>query len=348
MKNIMLKDTKVFNMNKKYHVYFGNEDKRNCFVNSKDTREKRFTSTPNKLLNHIRTIESIKHNHYYPINLQIAPTNKCNMACKFCSVRDRPNDELNFNELMNTIIKMKKLGLKAIEITGGGDPTLYPSINHLISLNKAFFLDIGMITNGIALDRIETENLQKLTWLRISLSMLDFNIDYEYNIPDLGNCDLGFSYVWHKDSKIEIIDRVYELAKKHNAKYVRLVPDCLSQEIQEYVRTELAAKIKELGYDDKIFIQAKPYDVYTPCRIGAFKPFLNADGYLYQCSAVPLYNRKFEPEWRICHMSEVGSVWPDGFKPFNSEICKKGKCFYSEQNKLLDEMTIEVEHNGFI
>lgn len=312
-----------------------------------DNREKQYTSMPNKLLNHLARLGNAKKERFFPINIQLAPTNKCNLNCEFCSVKDRADNELTLQQVQEIVTNFNHLGAKSIEITGGGDPTMYPYINETINYCDKLGYKIGLITNGIALKNISVKNLNKLMWLRISLSMLDFNENFEWEIPKIKGT-LGFSYVWHAKSKPELLDKIYALSLKHHTEYVRIVPDCLEAKSQIKYRNEVAALIKQKKYEDKIFVQTKPYDVVKPCYIGAFKPFINADGYIYHCSAVPLYNRKFEKEWRICHIDDVKKIFPDNFKPCSAEMCRKGKCFYSEQNKLLNDLQIKVKHNGFI
>jgi len=44
------------------------------------------------------------------------------------------------------------MGLKAVDITGGGEPTLHPNINAIVLVATSLF-DVGLITNGIVLPR---------------------------------------------------------------------------------------------------------------------------------------------------------------------------------------------------
>jgi len=312
------------------------------------THEQQYTSTSCKLYNHLNTLHSIRDfKKWYPICLQIAPTELCNLNCKFCSVKNRGNKVLPFNAIMKTLNIMNGLKLQSIEITGGGDPTLYPQINELIELtHDTYDLKVGLITNGIKLDNIKSRNIRKLSWLRISLNGLDEGIMPK--IPESVRCVLGFSYVWSKESTPDKLLEVYNLAKKYNVKYVRIVPDCLHIKHQSILKKEVSYLIKKMKMGDKLFVQTKNYEVYSKCYMGGLKPFLYTDGYIYQCSAVALYGRKFDPKWRICHMSEINKIWPNNYKGINNEMCKKGKCFYYDQNKLLDEVQMKVKHCEFI
>ena len=84
---------------------------------------------PIKLLHN----EIIKDGKIIPIHVQLIPTNKCNLNCKFCSCGDRRKDlELTLEECKKVIDIVSKRGTKSITITGGGEPLLHPDINKII------------------------------------------------------------------------------------------------------------------------------------------------------------------------------------------------------------------------
>jgi len=310
-------------------------------------REKLYTSTSPKLYNYLDRLKNIKDlNKWQPINLQIAPTEKCNLNCSFCSVKERGHEELSIESILQAIVEFKQLGLLSVEITGGGDPTLYPKINELILFCKALNLKVGLITNGILLkDKIEQFVLDKLDWLRISLNGID-----EGKWPAIPkiNGTLGFSYVWNSKSNEKILGEIYKKYGCQYSSYIRIVPNCLEPKEQITLRDTVAKLVKDNNYEDKMFVQTKDYSIHDKCYIGNLKPFLYTDGYIYQCSAVALYNRRFDERWRICHMSEINNHWPFCNNLFDNSMCEKGKCFYCDQNKILDDLQMEVDKNGFI
>jgi len=311
-------------------------------------KEKIYTSTANKLFNHMDRLEDIKkHGKWRPINLQLCPTNKCNLNCSFCSVKERGDYELTLEEIKDSIDAFMKVGpIESLEISGGGDPTMYKYINEVIEYGHDLGLHIGLITNGVlAKKKITQENLDKLMWLRISLSCFDVGMDID--VPTIKGT-LGFSYVWHDGSKLEVLDKIYEYAKKYDTEYVRIVPDCLVYEKQMQHRDTVNRLIKEKGYSDELFVQTKAYDIHDKCYIGYLKPCLYSDGYLYQCTANALYERKFTDKWRMCHMKDIVEYWSKPMKAFPNSMCRKGKCFYCEHNKLLDDLQIPEKHKGFI
>lgn len=320
--------------------------------------EQKFTSTNSKLLTGgLDTLSTYqKTGILFPQSLQIGLTDKCNLNCKFCSVKERNKnkskvDELSLDEIKNVIESMPTL--KSVELTGAGEPTMHPEINEIIEYLYSKGIKIGLITNGTKLVNISEESLEMLTWIRVSLSKLDMDKDYSYYIPKIKGT-VGLSYVWNKENGLDIFDTIFHTVNSNpHVEYVRIVPDCLDKATQECIKDVLEPKVAKLNkriHGNIFFIQRKPYDVHDSCRIGFIKPFLNADGYFYHCSAVPLYHRYFHPNWRMGHMTEVSKIWTreNVKKGMCTKNCKKGKCFFSEQNRLIDSIGTKLKHGDFV
>ena len=277
----------------------------------------------------------------YPVTLQLVPTDTCNLNCDFCSVKNRPGNELDLDIIEKVLYSEPFVThLKAVEITGGGEPTMYPKINELIELCWRAHLQMGIITNGTVLKR-KVKHLERLTWIRVSLNCLDYVPDIDLSgIPD--HVTLGCSYVLNDRTTQDILDKVGDYADKYNAAYVRIVPDCLDL---------------DKGYDfdvshPKFYIQTKTYQSLTPvapCRMGFLKPYLNSDGYFYWCSGVCLEERRFPEEYRMGAWNEAADIWATGWKqeqkPFE---CHFSKCFWVEHNKLLELANTPVLHGAFL
>lgn len=305
--------------------------------------EKRFTSTKIKLLHNLDRLQEIKDGKFRPISIQLAPTDKCNLDCVFCSVKKREGNELSFEEVCIAITELTRMGAKTIEITGGGDPTLYSFINELIEFSTNLGLKVGLITNGILLNKnISYFLLEKLSWIRISLNSLDYVKELNVNIPK--GPIIGFSYVWNESSDLNKIRKLLEYKERYDASYVRIVPDCRDVKFIEEYRKEIQPKIQDkLG--SGFFFQEKDYTPPKRCWIGYLKPFINSDGYLYRCSANPLIELKFNSKFRIGKIEEIKDIW-DNIKPFSTEHC--GECFFKEHNELIEEIICKIEHEDFI
>lgn len=307
--------------------------------------EQKFTSTIVKLLHQSDRFKEWESGILRPISLQLSPTDRCNLDCDFCSVKNRDGDELDFFEMYFAIIELKPRGLKTVELTGGGDPTMYEDIEALICLIHGQELEIGFITNGIRLSEISRYCLDMLTWIRISMNCLDYVNDID--IPPIAETTtLGLSYVVNDRMTEATVTKILNKMDEVNVKYLRLVPNCLSEDTIKASE----AMVTEFGLFDnpKVFYQAKSRQVPHHCRIGYLKPYLNADGYFYHCSANPLIDRKFHPDFRMGRIDEIDKIWSAPYRAFDTKDCQEGKCFFKEHNDFLDLFGQPIKHGNFI
>ena len=309
--------------------------------------ERIYTSTASKLIRNPEKISEIKEGKLRPQSLQLSPTDACNLKCPFCSVWNREQNELKWDTMKDSIEALKNLGLKTVELTGGGEPTMYKDINDLIFIitDGLFHLKCGLITNGTNLKALTQKSLERLTWIRISMNCLSQVSDIEIpKLPD--TCTLGFSFVWDtdkpKEENAELLKRIGHYAKQYKAKYIRVVPNCLSVESIKKAREEVPHYVKGIP---NAFFQSKEYEAHHSCYMGYLKPFLYTDGYLYHCSANPLLERRFHPHFRMGHWTEIGEIWAHP-KPFNTTKC--GLCFFKEQNMLIEDLLQPREHEEFL
>lgn len=309
--------------------------------------EKKYTSTQHKLRQHPDRLLEIGRGIYRPISIALAPTDYCQLSCQFCSVKNRDMDELDLYKAKRAMYDFKMLGAKTIEFTGGGDPTMYHGINELIRFGNQLGYEMGMISNGVDLKKVV--ELDKLTWLRLSLNSLDVYEDI--HIPRY-NGTLGFSYVWHEESNPKIFDKIEDYVKRFDAKYVRVVPNCLNPHDIKKFKDEVGPLVEG---KDRFFVQTKDVDKPESCMIGYLKPFIAPDGYVYHCSATPLIGRKFDRRFQMGPVEDIYQIW-DKPKPFDTKDCQT--CFFKEHNEImkqakrgelnLEEIIMEVEHKNFI
>lgn len=122
------------------------------------------------------------------LTVHLMPQNVCNHRCTFCAYRMPDNrqseafDEsqhIAWTDMVALLDDLQTLGVKAVEVTGGGEPLAYPHIVELLrELDRRNF-KIGLVTNGTLAQRIDggyglarlcAANLQ---WVRISIDAAD-------------------------------------------------------------------------------------------------------------------------------------------------------------------------------
>lgn len=196
-----------------------------------------FTSTGHKFFAHTEAMANLRNGKGQPVVTHVMLTDVCQHTCAFCSVQARAGDSLPFDDVMAYIDILRKYGLKAVILSGGGNPILYKckktgkNFNDVVNAIHERGLEIGLITNGMPLAQFTTdgpipfgwpsirmswkgirpETLDKLTWIRLSLAGLD-HPENECFVPDIdpSKTTLGMSYVAH--------DIFYEPADPHHGK----------------------------------------------------------------------------------------------------------------------------------
>lgn len=308
--------------------------------------EEDYTSTGNKLLYHRDVLKKLVETGIAtPIVSHIMPTDYCNFSCSFCSVRDRKTQgEFAFLELERDIKpyidSMSDLGLKAVILSGGGEPTAYrDSEGHdfrdLVNYLHSKHLEIGLITNGSLLSKF-CDVVDKLSWIRVSLYLAEYSLD-RIKLPPkkyIKNLVLGFSWIISPyyfnsdinetielDSKREIVDfymnfwgELASFVSKSNGRYIRLAPDC---HIHGEAFVRLHESIIELNSElsgcnlTMQFHQHKFHRAPDKCYLGFFHPVLYADGYVYPCDSVILNNpedRRFNKHYALFSGNNIEAI----------------------------------------
>ena len=306
-----------------------------------------YTSTGKKLLYHHEVIGKFKTSGIAtPVSISIAPTSKCNLKCSFCSNVNRGKHEDIADGVTAKLMKdLTVKGLKTVEWTGGGDPTLYPWINDMIGLADMLGLQQGLITNGVAIaENISQRNLDKLSWLRISMNCLDYIDSIE--IPDIKGV-LGFSYVMNEKTDHRVLDRLKRYTKVYEPAYVRIVPDCqTSYDDQEENNRIISSRVAKWG--PPFFYQAKYFSRPDRCWWGFFKPFVLHDNWAYRCSSVVLNDdaeRQFHKKYRWVKIEDLPELYTRPAEPAKT-LCSH--CVFRPQNDLVDMLHVENEMGDFI
>jgi MoaA/NifB/PqqE/SkfB family radical SAM enzyme len=142
---------------------------------------------PDKILAHPETLKVLREGgHPYPLHLHLILSDLCNLDCPGCAYRmsGYPSSELfidpkaaiprNPNRMLETALvelvlrDCAAMGTRAVEMTGGGEPTVHPDCAHLLDYAQNLGLDTALITNGILLPKIGAPAV-RTQWLRISL-----------------------------------------------------------------------------------------------------------------------------------------------------------------------------------
>jgi MoaA/NifB/PqqE/SkfB family radical SAM enzyme len=307
-----------------------------------------YTSNTVKLLKHLDKLKNIQDGNITPIMVHTIPTHRCQLKCAHCCFKNRKDKkaEMPLEQWKEAMSQIRNLGTKALEFTGGGDPTLWTHINEGIEFASVLGYHMGLITNGLAPKKID--NWSKIDWVRVSLNSLDY--DKKIDLKPLRDTHISFCYIWNllSDKKIK---EVIDFANKHEI-VCRLAPDCITtldniQKQLDYMREMLK------GFPDNkyVFLSDFNIDLYrrnNSCRIHMIKPCLYLDGYLYACPSAELAmenDKQIKPTTRICKFDNIYSYYRTKgteVKYFNCSYCK-----YVKQQELLEDILMETDWNEF-
>ena len=308
-----------------------------------------------------------------PIHLQLNPTNKCNFNCSFCSCSARDKmQELPLPEIMKFMDMFLTLGGKSVTITGGGEPSMHQDFSQMIMGIARRGIDIGLVTNGTLMNRID-EVLDYVTWVRISSSdNLPLQLKYikrdvttwlqriAESVLDHPTVDWAFSHVvTQKDSLAcmktdsHLVAKIIRFANTHDFTHVRLVNDIfMADELEATMHGLKAHLVNYLGLDcSKVNFQDRSTWTKgtTPCYISILKPVLGADGYLYPCCgtqyALGNPSRDYEKTMQLGYMTDFEKLVEEQ-RFFNGRVC--AKCYYSGYNQMLGVMVHSLNHVNFV
>jgi len=116
--------------------------------------------------------------HPAPVHLQLIITNRCNHNCEFCAYRMEgytsaqtfdERSELSTADAVDIMRSASEFGVRAVQFTGGGEPTVHRGLPALLAAAQSLGLKAALVTNGQLLrDELQTAVLG-CAWIRVSL-----------------------------------------------------------------------------------------------------------------------------------------------------------------------------------
>jgi len=199
---------------------------------------------------------------FAPISINLDLITACNFHCDHCIDGDiiDTGKFLDFEYVKRLIGDWSKNGLKSVILIGGGEPTLYPKFEKTVGFLKGLSLEMGLVSNGTRIDKIENicHLLNKKDWVRLS-------IDAATNET--------FEKLHHPKVKItlnEILDKVKKMRQK-NPDFQMGYSYLIIGDNKKVNNIPLVNNIKEISLAAK---QAKD----NGFSYLSLKPFINPEG----------------------------------------------------------------------
>ena len=329
-----------------------------------------------------------------PRRVQIDPVSYCNHDCQFCTYRYTRDADMNalfdlkdmipypkFIEILDDCVE---LDIKAIELTGGGEPSLHREFVDILKEINDRNIEIGLITNGAWRPKyfdLISDQLQTAEWVRFSLDAATPEThkkthssktgDFEIAISAIqsligGETTVGISFIVQNQNVHEIEDAV-KLAEELKVDYIRLGGvmfegteriDHMELTLEEHVETMELIKKLQSSYDvniidnfaDRSCTDFERYETGDTCYYSYLGTVIGADLRLYPCCIW-----KYRPGGVIADLNEVrlADAWLSRaidkfYESFDiGEKCKR--CYLKDKNDFVHLiLQDEIEHVNFV
>lgn len=334
----------------------------------------------NKLLAHPTLIRKLRAKRLDTLTqVHLMPQNACNQGCEFCAYRlvGNPNADIFDTSkaipwpIMEKLLwNLADMEVKAVEVTGGGEPLAYPKKYEMFELLFSHGFDVALVTNGTLLtDELAALIAPKLMWMRVSidagtketyskirhtkLSHFDKAWDAVRKIRLIGSHHpefrLGVGYVVSNDNELELF-KACQLAKDAGADNIRLSIafsylnlDYFKSQKRLQEAVELSRKCEELNDTSFQVINliperynnvVEPVNEYHYCYSKDVITVIEGTGKVYTCCTFTGSTKGILGNF-IEHPDGFEGVWRDSAE-FRHELDPKvycrSSCLYRKRN----------------
>ncbi|MHA1852569.1 MAG: radical SAM/SPASM domain-containing protein [Candidatus Heimdallarchaeaceae archaeon] len=338
--------------------------------------------SPFKIAHHKKKLYHLsKGRLIMPVFIQWDLTNKCNNNCSFCFYKINPLTDWNKNDEMPTDIvfrvleELKELGIKAIEWTGGGEPTLHPDHKEIFKRAKKLGFEQALVTNGTLLDEKTLQIIKDFEWVRFSVDAATAETYRAIKSTDLfdvvirnlrrliriheENCIIGFSFIVCPDNYREIL-MATKMAKALGCDNIRfslaMTPskEKLFENIWDECLDELElAKSEETEYF-KVFEFSNRINVLAKDVLSDYCGYHHFVGVIAPRGVYPCCRLKDDATFNFGSLEKhtFKEIWKGKKRRRFIESIKNGcpyDCWMTEKNKFIKYLiTKDVKHVNFI
>lgn len=326
-----------------------------------------------------------------PRTMEFFLSNTCNHACAGCHSRYMHKDDecfLDFDVMKEVVTDISEMGVEGVEISGGGEPLLYPNIVPAIAFIRSKGMKVGMFTNGTMLSgEIADFMVQNLLFLRIAFDAGkratyrkihgrdEFELLLE-NIENLvrvrlkhkpapgrrkndtiyGSATIGAKYLVSSRNWTELADAA-QLAREIGLDYFQyksLRASKLTLEGEELDQArEVAEKANELTDETfQVFGDLEKTKVIGRCFLNPIHPVIDATGNMYLCAF--FHHRKKTHRIGNVYQKSFPEIWYsqrhfDAFLSTKPKECAIFDCPFHESAVLARSWIVENQkHLEFI
>jgi len=299
-----------------------------------------------KLIHHQEHLSKIEKREIVgPIHVSIFPNNFCQLDCPYCCFKKtaRNTEELSIEEFTMAVDVLTRYGLKALELSGGGDPLLWSYFKEAVEYAYKKGLKLSLVTNGIALRSIHQEILGMFAWIRPSVQSVGYakKIAMDW-IPD--NVKKSMSYIVHDDKSLKELKKLHKFAKESNT-IIRVAP--IRPCIPEWAET-VEKEVNKYGKPFLFF--TKEYGSPLGCYMLWIRAAIDWKGNFLPCPSIELtfeHYGKIPDDFGVCKIAGIED-WlknnPVHDLGYRCSYCNCGK----DTNDYIHNLLQKVEDVDFV
>lgn len=361
-----------------------------------------------KVAHWMKDIEKIKNGELIPPKfIGLHPEAFCSHRCKHCAYRYSRWDKHGMNFLkpewagkpdfsrerpigklvpgvsdipkevaLSLPKQMNEEGIKAIEITGSGEPMLYPPIKDLLKECSKWLDDVAVVTNGEFFTEDKMDCLTNLTWLRFSIDACHKETHKKIHgvdsfgkiiknlklaIDKFPEAYIGISFIITKDNYTEILEaaRFYKELGVRNIRFsfeyeptgtANLTQDQIdiANTLINEAKKEQNSHFKVFGMVGRIELFSKPNIDFNFCGYQLFSWNLGYDCKFYPC-CIQIYHPEYAfGDLRKQTLHEI--IYGEERRKFidNFDVKKCHNCWLRDKNIAIETLLAPEKRLGHV
>lgn len=348
--------------------------------------------TPDKIFSHLDRVQGWRNGEKpAPITIEWDLSNRCSRGCADCHFaythtrgplagHDKPagatsgGDLADAGMVMRALAEVTQAGVQGVVWTGGGEPTLHPQFEQIVTEAARLGLDQGMYTHGGHIDYKRACLIRRhFTWVVISLDRATEDSYRAYKgrgfsqscagVRNLaaadGDCTIGVSFLLD-ESSWQDAPEMLALARTLGASYTTFRPMILFDQTAPAMPTddrtwithalpmlrELAA-YGDVECDPRRFIEYRDWHgrSYSVCRGIRYNTTITPDGRVWVCP-----NRREFPNSSIGDLSResFADIWARHPGQWTDFADCRAMCRLHLLNETLDAIETPHAHRAFV
>tara|TARA_R110000803_G_C11989495_1_gene321981 strand:- start:36984 stop:38096 length:1113 start_codon:yes stop_codon:yes gene_type:complete len=346
-----------------------------------------------KILHHNDKLEVLRGGGQpVPLQVQIIVSDLCNHDCSFCAYRmsgyssnqhfgvedpithivnNNPNRMIPFDKIIEILDDCVAMGVKAIQYTGGGEPSVHPQWIDILQATLDRGLELAVVTNGTNMKDGVPELYARAKWVRISVDAGKAetyasirsvpesyfqrtwnNIHRVVDAKAAAGTDLiiGVGFVVVKENYGEMLDACL-LASVTGVDNLRISAVFTTDEFEYHkdfcneakrYAAEASKTFSKDGfqvfnlYDDRIHDLESQQPDYEFCGYMHLDTYIGGDQNVYRCCVTAYNDQGFVGSIKD---QSFRSLWEsqekkDSFDSFDARTCDR--CMFNEKNRTIN------------